>query len=70
MEGQPIDPDTIYGVVTKNFVRNGSDGYKVFAAEVIDPYDYGPDIADVVAEYMSAQETVASRLEGRITRVE
>ena len=70
VDGQPIDPDATYGVVTNNFVRNGGDGYSVFATEAVDPYDYGPDLADVLAEYIGAQDSVAPKLEGRIARVE
>ncbi len=68
--GQPIDPDAIYGVVTNNFVRGGGDGYKVFANEAINPYDFGPDLADVLAEYIASQDAVTPMLEGRIARVE
>lgn len=68
--GQPIDPDAIYGVVTNNYVRGGGDGYRVFANEAIDPYDFGPDLADVLAEYIASQDAAAPMLEGRIARVE
>ncbi len=68
--GQPIDPAATYGVVTNNFVRNGGDGYSVFATQAIDPYDFGPDLADVLAEYIASQTPVTAMLDGRISRVE
>jgi len=64
--GAPIDPAKIYGVVSNNYVRSGGDGYKMFT-NAENAYDYGPDLADVVAEYMAAGGA-ASEPEGRITR--
>ncbi len=63
----PIDPDALYGVVTNNYVRSGGDGYKIFANEAINAYDYGPSLEDVVAEYMSANGDYIPYLDGRIT---
>ncbi len=64
--GAPIDPAKMYGVVSNNYVRNGGDGYKMFrSAENV--YDFGPDLADVTAEYMAAMGPVVPYLDGRIT---
>ncbi len=68
--GAPIDPAKVYGVVTNNFVRNGGDGYKMFANDALNAYDFGPDLADVLAEYMAAQGPVMPMVEGRIARTE
>jgi 5'-nucleotidase len=67
--GAPIDPAATYRVVSNNYVRNGGDGYKMFrsAANV---YDFGPDLADVTAEYMAAQGGFTPYLDGRITVAE
>jgi 5'-nucleotidase / UDP-sugar diphosphatase len=70
MEGgawTPLDPAKLYGVVANNYVRGGGDGYAVFAEKAQDAYDYGPDLADVVAEYLSANAPYQPRIEGRIT---
>ena len=48
----PLDPNARYGVVTNNYVRNGGDGYKMFA-EAADAYDYGPGLEVVVADYIA-----------------
>ena len=64
----PIDPEKVYGVVTNNFLRNGGDGYRMFASEGMNAYDYGPDLADVTAEYLAAQGPYTPYLDGRITR--
>lgn len=63
----PIDPGAVYGVVSNNFMRAGGDGYRVFANEATDAYDYGPDLADVLAEYLAANAPYAPALDGRIT---
>ena len=65
--GAPIDPAATYGVVTNNYVRNGGDGYKMFTTAT-DAYDFGPDLADVMAEYMAANSPAAPMVEGRITK--
>lgn len=64
----PIDPEKVYGVVTNNYVRQGGDGYKMFDAEGMNAYDYGPDLADVTAEYMAKVGPYTPALDGRITR--
>ncbi len=70
MEGDAfvaIDPAKVYGVVSNNYVRNGGDGYKMFR-DAQNAYDYGPDLADVTAEYMAAMGPVTPMLDGRITQ--
>jgi 5'-nucleotidase len=49
----PIDPGATYGVVSNNYVRGGGDGYKMFRS-ASDAYDFGPDVADVLAAYLAA----------------
>ena len=69
MEGDayvPIDAGKVYGVVSNNYVRNGGDGYKMFVGAA-NAYDFGPDLADVTAEYMAKMAPVVPMLEGRIT---
>ncbi|MHC0054524.1 bifunctional metallophosphatase/5'-nucleotidase [Actibacterium sp. D379-3] len=63
----PIDPAATYGVVTNNYVRNGGDGYKMFATNAQHVYDFGPDLADVTAEYMAATGPYTPYTDGRIT---
>ncbi len=71
MEGDawvPIEADKTYGVVTNNYVRQGGDGYRMFASDAMNAYDYGPDLADVTAEYMAKIGPYTPALDGRITR--
>jgi len=63
----PIDPAKTYGVVSNNYVRGGGDGYAMFV-DAANAYDFGPDLADVMAEYMAAQGAYSPVVEGRITR--
>lgn len=64
--GEPIDAGKLYSVVSNNYVRNGGDGYKMFR-DAQNAYDYGPDLADVTAEYLAAQGPFKPFLDGRIT---
>jgi 5'-nucleotidase len=62
----PIDPAKTYLVVTNNYVRNGGDGYKMFSGDDKNAYDYGPDLADVTAEYLAVNSPYKPYLDGRI----
>ena len=64
----PLDPDASYLVVTNNYVRGGGDGYKVFSGEDKNAYDFGPDLADVTAEYLAAHQPYQPYTDGRIIR--
>jgi 5'-nucleotidase len=64
--GMPIDPAATYGVVSNNFVRNGGDGYDMFKT-AMNAYDFGPDLADVTAEYIAANAPYQPYTDGRIT---
>ncbi len=64
--GVPVEMDKVYGVVSNNFVRNGGDGYKMFV-DAENAYDFGPDLADVTAEYIASQGKFTPVIEGRIT---
>jgi 5'-nucleotidase / UDP-sugar diphosphatase len=62
-----IDPEKLYGVVTNNYVRAGGDGFKVFATNAVNAYDYGPNLEQVVAEYIGAHSPYKPYTDGRIT---
>ena len=63
--GEPIDLKKIYGVVSNNFVRNGGDGYKMFK-DAQNAYDFGPDLADVTAEFLATHSPYQPFTSGRI----
>ena len=65
---EPIDPGATYLVVTNNYVRNGGDGYKVFSGDDKNAYDFGPDLADVTAEYLAAHAPYQPYVDGRIAQ--
>lgn len=64
--GEPLDPERMYGVVSNDYVRNGGDGYEMFK-DAADAYDYGPDLADVTAEYLIANGPYAPFVDDRIS---
>ena len=64
--GAPIDMAATYGVVSNNYVRNGGDGYDMFKSAA-NAYDFGPDLADVTAEYIAANAPYVPYTDGRIT---
>ena len=66
-EWVPIDPAKTYGVVSNNFVRSGGDGFEMFVTAA-NAYDFGPDVADVLAEYLAANAPYTPYLDGRITQ--
>lgn len=67
----PIDRRADYGVASNNYMRNGGDGYDVFDANATNVYDFGPDLADVLAEYIVKQgPDFAPATDGRITVIE
>lgn len=61
-----LDEAKTYGVVSNNFVRNGGDGYKMFISAK-QAYDFGPDLADVAAEFIAANTPYTPATDGRIT---
>ena len=62
-----IDPAKDYLAVSNNYVRGGGDGYKMFI-EAKNAYDFGPDLADVTAEYLAKNAPYKPFTDGRITR--
>ncbi|MEF3132873.1 5'-nucleotidase C-terminal domain-containing protein [Rhizobium sp. 268] len=62
----PIDQSKTYKVATNNFMRAGGDGYSIFK-EGKNAYDFGPDLADVTAEYLAAHSPYKPYTDGRVT---
>ena len=48
----PIDEEATYKIVTNNYMRGGGDGYGTFA-EGDNPYDFGPPLEQVLADYIA-----------------
>ena len=64
--GAAINLAASYGVVSNNYVRGGGDGYKMFR-DAAKAYDFGPDLADVLVEYMAANADYMAYTDGRIS---
>lgn len=62
-----IDADKVYLVATSDFLRNGGDGYAMFADKAVDAYDGGPSVEDLVADYLASGGTYQPYTDGRIT---
>ncbi|WP_172299168.1 bifunctional UDP-sugar hydrolase/5'-nucleotidase [Pseudoruegeria sp. HB172150] len=69
VDGNPIDPEATYLAVSNNYVRNGGDGYSMFV-DAANAYDYGPDLADVVAEYLAEHTPYKPYTDDRINAAE
>jgi 5'-nucleotidase/UDP-sugar diphosphatase len=70
MEGDkwvPLDDAKTYSIVTNNFVRGGGDGYKLFASNATNAYDFGPSLEQVVAAYITANSPYTPKVGDRIT---
>lgn len=67
--GAALDPEAVYGVVSNNYVRGGGDGFAMFV-DAMNAYDFGPDLADVTAEYMAANAPYQPFTDGRISMAE
>jgi 5'-nucleotidase/UDP-sugar diphosphatase len=64
---KPIDATATYGVVSNNYMRAGGDGYKIFATNAVNAYDYGPGLEAVVSDYLAKNTPYKPYTDGRIT---
>jgi 5'-nucleotidase len=62
----PIEPETVYGVVTNNYMRGGGDGYAMFETEGMNAYDFGPGLELVVADYLAENLPYTPYTDGRV----
>ncbi|MEM6481446.1 MAG: bifunctional metallophosphatase/5'-nucleotidase [Pseudomonadota bacterium] len=51
IDGEPIDLQRQYKVVSNSFLRGGGDGYTMLR-DAREAYEFGPDLADVLADYL------------------
>ncbi|MFN4209797.1 MAG: bifunctional metallophosphatase/5'-nucleotidase [Devosia sp.] len=66
----PIDEAATYTIVTNNYMRGGGDGYGTFA-EGDNPYDFGPPLEQVLADFIAKQGgEYTPYTDGRITVIE
>ena len=66
---KPIDPAKTYLVVSNNYMRAGGDGYAVLRDKAKDAYDFGPDLADVLADYLGKHQPYTPHPDNRIRDV-
>lgn len=65
----PLNPAKTYIVAANNYVRTGGDGFKVFATKAINAYDFGPNLEEAVAAYITANSPYKPYTDGRIAEV-
>ncbi len=65
---QPLDPARVYSVVSNNFMRAGGDGYASLRDAATNAYDFGPNLEDVLADYLGEHPDYAPVGDGRIRR--
>ncbi len=63
--GEPLDPGSDYLAVSNDYLRNGGDGYSMLR-DAADAYDFGPDVAEVLAEYLAQNSPFTPKTDGRI----
>ena len=66
----PIDPESVYSIVSNDFNRKGGDEYTVFAEKATDVYDFGRPLDQVLIDYIAGNNPVSPKVEGRITRAD
>ncbi len=64
---EALDLNATYHVVTNDFMRQGGDGYSVFANDAIDPYDYNAALDVALSEFVMEYSPVTPAIQGRIT---
>lgn len=65
--GEALDPEATYSVVSNDFMRRGGDAYEILATDAIAPYDFGKPLDQVLMDYIEANQPIAPEVEGRIT---
>ncbi|MDY0885621.1 bifunctional metallophosphatase/5'-nucleotidase [Dongia soli] len=65
----PLDPAKTYGIVSNNYMRAGGDGYAVFVQNGKKAYDFGPNLEDVVSDYLMHHTGYKPYLDGRVAAV-
>lgn len=68
VNGEPLDMNRVYEVVTNNFMAAGGDGYAML--KDIPQYDTGFVDADAIKDYIIEKGTVEPSVEGRLTIIE
>lgn len=70
IDGQPIDPERVYNIVTVNFLADGNDGMDALR-NAITQYDTGIILRNLIIEHIKEQtrqgKVIDATLDGRIT---
>ena len=70
IDGNPIDPDRTYKIVTNSYLGSGGDGYKVFL-KAVDRFDSSTFQRNILVEYIKhLGGNIKPEVKGRITVLE
>jgi len=58
IDGEPVDGDKTYRLVTNNYLAFGGDGYDTLSEKTEKGYDTGFVLADVVKDYIAHLGTI------------
>jgi 5'-nucleotidase len=66
----PLDLAATYTLASIQYLRQGGDGYSMFAENATSVYDFGRVLDQVVAEYITSASPLSTLPESRITRLD
>lgn len=66
---EALDDAAIYSVVTNSFVRQGGDGYTMFAENATNVYDFGSVDYEVTSAYLAAISPISLEVEADNARI-
>ena len=63
VDGEPLDDEKVYGVVTNSFLLHGGDGL-FLANDAVSMTDTGVNLCDVILDYLKAETTAGRQIVG------
>ena len=73
IDGQPVDKDKIYNIVTLDYLADGNNGMEAFL-DAVEVNNTGVTLRDMMIEYVKEETAkgnpITSKLDGRITVIE
>lgn len=61
-----LDPARLYKIATNDFMRRGGDAYAILRDKAIEPYDFGPNLEEIAADFIRRNSPVRPLLDGRV----
>ena len=61
-----ILPNQVYSVCTNSYISNGGNGYSMIPGNMLNVFNFGPTIGQVVIDYVTSTYNITAALDGRI----